>query len=445
MSQMKIWKIIKRRREQRATEHLRQAQLQDQAEEDLGRKVEEGNERDRITWEAAYGKKSGTDPHVDSGVGTEAPSVGKASLSIAGSNEVLSSRLDSIELNDLERGTRYIEGESKSGGKGKARATVTVRIASDDDVAQASAPASAIDGINAIDPHSDDHSSSPEDSTSLARPRDMPQKQGKAIRSFPGPEIVPLPFKVPLPDLDSDRRSSIAASVASDQIPMRMSKKLSGGSLKRTSSKRSQRSYIATSTSEEALLISHNHDDDGASSVEAAVDEVSDGQKSEVDGTTLAGLPTPDTAEKGLLKFSPPTEPHPVERPAQKISKMSLGQISSQSTPAQDENLVKEETKADDHAGLPEAAANNVSPTSSLSPPSKAPSLGSIAKENLKESTAMIPPAPEPSPKKPALGESLADLDNASKVVMAYRTNEWAKHLDRAEKPSLDDLRAANP
>ncbi|KAL9601702.1 MAG: hypothetical protein Q9219_002313 [cf. Caloplaca sp. 3 TL-2023] len=425
MSQMKIWQIVKRRREQRAAEHLRQEQLNEQAEEDLGRKIEEGNERDRATWEATYNGKGGTPLHVDSGIGTATPSTGKVSLSVVRTSEARSSKPGSIELHDLERGTSHLDDDPELGSKGKGKPTVTVCVASDDDVVPNS------------NPLPDRHSLPYDSSSSLVENRGVPKGQAKTTRSHEGPTVVPLPFQVPRPDSAGDRRSSVAASIASDHFSTRALQRLSGGSLRRTASRKSQRSYIAASTSEEALMISHDDDEDRASSVEAAADEGSDGRRSEVDGTTLAGLPSPEADEKSLLKFSPPAEPHPVERPGRKISESSLGQHASVPTYGGERGTGDPSTEEDQKTS--EAAADEVSPAQS-DLPSRAPSPAddSISK-------AAEPVTREPSPEKPAFGEVLTDLNNTSKVVMAYRTNEWAKHLDGAEKPSFDDLRATNP
>ncbi|KAL8734825.1 MAG: hypothetical protein Q9166_001177 [cf. Caloplaca sp. 2 TL-2023] len=423
MSQMKIWRIIERRREERATEHLRKQQLQDQAEDDLGRKIEAGNTRDRTLWEAAYNGKNGTSRQVDSGIGT---SVSKASLSIVGINEIVGSRSrgGSIEMNDLEHGAADPERDSRSEGKGKERATVTIRVASDDDIIQStSRPASVIDVSNAQSSHG----------------REALHPYAKGAEPSTSPNVVPLPFNVPSSDLEGDRGSSIAASIASEHFSSRMLKRLSGTSLKRTSSKRSQRSsYVATSTSEEAVLISHDDDgDDRASSVEATIDEISDGHRSEADGTTLAGLPTPDSDPEKLLKFSPPMEPHPVDRLGRQVSKMSLGQASSHSVPVPDSIAAGAPAVAP--VGEPEIGAEHTSPGLSHDPTS---ATEGKADEGDQNSQAPSKPTSEQPKEKPAFRASLADLDGASKVVMAYRTNEWAKHLDRAEKPSLDDLRA---
>ncbi|KAL8986836.1 MAG: hypothetical protein Q9177_003907, partial [Variospora cf. flavescens] len=443
MSQMKIWKIIRRRREERAAQQLKREQLQAQADEDLGRRVEEGNSRDRTLWEAAYGGKDRTNRHIDSGIGTEAPSVGKASLSIGGTNGVTGSRPQSIEMNDLEGGTMSIEHGSSLDGKGKARATVTIRVASDDDVVQSnSARASTGDDADPAHFATDAQSSQAKDSSSLVGSGDTVRPQEGNGKKSLGPEVVRLPFHVPEQDSSSDRRSSIAASIASEHFSTRVLKRLSGSPLKRTSSKKSQRSYIATSTSEEALMIPHGDEDDRASSIEANVDDISDGNRSdgsrsEVDGTTLAGLPSPAAEE--LLKFSPPTEPHPVERPDRKISKMSLDRRSSKSAPLQDEVQTGEPS-----CEKPQATTDSASADVNHNPHFQTPPNHETEAEQPANNAhqALISTRPEQAPQRPALRDSLADLQTSSKVAMTYRTNEWAKHLDRAEKPSLDDLRS---
>ncbi|KAL8725307.1 MAG: hypothetical protein Q9181_006461 [Wetmoreana brouardii] len=429
MSQMKIWKIIKRRREARDAENLRQEKLQDQAEQNLGRTIEEGNLRDRSVWEAAYNGRNGTDRHVDSGIGTEVPSVDKSSLSIMRASGVTGR--GSIELDELEHGKKLTEGDLRSGGKGKGRTTVTVRVASDDDVIHTSpTAASAIDEADQVSPLSETQSVQREDS-----PPCFGKGKAKTAKAS-GPEVVPLPFKVPDADTDDDKGSSNAASVASDHFPGRVLKKLSGASLKRTSSKRSQRSYIATSTSEEALMIAQNNDEDRASSVAANVDEISDGKISEADTTMLAVLPSPAPEAKDLLKYSPPMEPHLVDRPGHEVSEMSLSQASSHSTSGQDHGA------PEGHSAKVEDAANGTSPVGNPSPGSELPLSEAQEQSGLEKLGTDIESAAAPTPVKPAMHERLADLEGTSKVVMAYRTNEWAKHLDSAEKPSIDDLRA---
>ncbi|KAL8897881.1 MAG: hypothetical protein Q9192_002370 [Flavoplaca navasiana] len=432
MSQMKVWRIIERRREEKATEHLRKQQLQEQADNDLGRRIEEGNARDLHRWEAAYNGTDGKSRHIDSGVGTEAQSVRKTSLSIVGTNEITGSRTGSIELDNLGNARTGANGDLSNGGKGKGRATITLRVASDDDIDQgASRPTSTLAGTNAADPRSESRSLR---SIKSKKSRLSPVKPASTSAS---PNVVPLPFSVPASDPDGDRRSSIAASIASEHFSTRVLNRLSGAPLRRTSSKRSQRSYVAASTSEEALMISHDDDEDRGSSLEAAVDDASDAQRSEADATTLAGLPTPDTEK--LLKFSPPTETHPVDRLGRQVSEMSLNQVTmpAQTTTGVDDPGTEPQTIAGDTGSSPRHQATAVN-----SPGDKGDSAN--GNNSPAQSAAEQPPrnSPGQSVERRDMCASLAELDSASKVVMTYRTNEWAKHLDHAEKPSLDDIRS---
>ncbi|KAL8848702.1 MAG: hypothetical protein Q9221_006312 [Calogaya cf. arnoldii] len=432
MSQMKVWKIIEHRRQEKAAEQLKQQQLQEQAEDDLGRKIEEGNTRDLTIWEAKYKGKNGKSRHVDSGIGTEAQSVRKTSLSIIGTNEITGSRTGSVELDDLGHDRTGAERDPSTEGKGKGRATITVRVASDDDVVQTtSRPTSSIDGNNATIPRSEAQSLR---SVGSRKSRQSPVKPSSTSTS---PNVVPLPFSVPVSGPDIDRGSSVAASIASEHFSARVLKRLSGASLKRTSSKKSQRSYVATSTSEEALMIPYDDDDDRASSVEAAVDEASDGQKSEADATTLAGLPTPDTEK--LLKFSPPTETHPVDRLGRQVSEMSLNQvpITAQTATAAEDSAEESQITTDnaDLSDSSQAALANSPKTEEDTASDKVSQAQPVYKQ------VHSKPHEQPAERLP-MRASLAELNSASKVVMTYRTNEWAKHLDHAEKPSLDNIRA---
>ncbi|KAL9046748.1 MAG: hypothetical protein Q9214_000495 [Letrouitia sp. 1 TL-2023] len=453
MSQMKVWKIIKKRREERAAERLRQEQLQDQAEEDLGRKLEEGNEQERNVWETAYGGRDGDRKHIDSGIGTEVPSVKNRSFSFEGS--ALGSQVGSIEMDNLDR-PKASDGNST---KGKGRATVTVRIASDDEISlqtrlptdeehitTANHPSQSLgDGSIPSSPATvaaqssvaaDDHSEGKQKT-----------KNPKSLTKTLGPKITPLPFEIPPPDNDCDRHSSIAASVASENVSARPTKKIPGSSLMHNLSKRSQRSFVATSTSEEALMVPHI-DDDQESSIAATMDEVSDGHRSEADTSTLADALSAGGNRAASLKFSPPTEPHPMDRPNHKISEMSLGQKLSQGSPIENsepevqDSLTRASPVISEHQDSP--AKNRANPTTTTAQTNeehlKDTSLTEKLDSNPPANSATAVSSEEKKTARKSLAEQLPE--KTSKVVMAFRTNEWAKHLDQAEKPSLDDLKA---
>ncbi|KAL8740156.1 MAG: hypothetical protein Q9190_007110 [Brigantiaea leucoxantha] len=463
MSQMKIWKIVKKRRDERTAERLRQEQSRDQDEEDLGRKLEEGNQQDRNAWEAAYGGRNTDRQHVDSGIGTEAPSVGKGSLSIVNTSSIIGSQADSIEMSNLERSQE--KSESGSISKGKGRATVTIRVASDDELPPSgrisdteqhtvlgtlSSPPSAENLIT--------HSPSPaikdfsQTSAAGEETSDEAQKNSETSRSsrkVTGPEIVPLPFRVPQAG-EEDQRSSLGASIASENAPGRTLKRLSGPSLMRNLSKRSQRSYVATSTSEEALMIPFD-DDDQASSIAATMDEVSDGHGSEADTSTLADILSPVANGTALPKISPPTEPHPMDRPGHKISDLSLGHRLS-SAPVGEDVGQKQETDGASASLFPRSRQGSVSADQveaakdrDTQQVAEEPAKDPLIEGKIEAAQGNNPGTTVAFEERKATRKSLADQlpEAASRVVMAFRTNEWAKHLDQAEKPSLDDLRSA--
>ena len=411
MSQMKVWKVIKKRREQRTAEHIRREHLRDQAEEDLGRKLEEGNQKERTAWEAAYNGQ-----HTDSGVA----SVNRVSLSNNGTNH-------SVELDDLSQNGNDSHKGSKLEGKDKSRATVTVHVASEDEIASVHQHL-ASDVQEDLAMSQEDSRDEPSPAGSREYSENTPREDWKRLGRG-SPNVVPLPFNVPDADSSGDRRSSVAASIVSERFTTRVLKRLSGSSPKRSSSKKSQRSFIATSTSEEAIMLPQVNDD-WASSIAATVDNISDGPRSDADTTTLAGLPSPFPDMTAPLKFSPPAEPHPTDRPGRKISELSLGQTSSD-PPVANEGQTGQATGEDGLKPSQEPTLN-IESTYTKNP------IGN----GMATSVGEIPGAiADTQPVQPALSKGLAELQGASKVVMAYRTNEWAKHLDAAEKPMLEEPR----
>ena len=73
VSQLKLWKIIKERREQRAKERLEDERTNREEEENVGRRIENHTAEERNRWEAIYGDKdtvtTGVDSIRDSGFG----------------------------------------------------------------------------------------------------------------------------------------------------------------------------------------------------------------------------------------------------------------------------------------------------------------------------------------------------------------------------------------
>ena len=414
MSQMKIWKIIKERREEREAEQKRKQDQRNISDEEQGRKIEEGAALDRVEWEDRYGHKDKThvqERYLDSGVGTDEPSsTPKGSFSDA----------EGIEMHNL-----------KGPAEGSKNERSTIHVAQGDDSEQLnSANGERTRGsvLNASGGTST-HGSPGEafDATGSG-------PSSRAIRDLDPnltllPNVVHLPFKIPEVDAQNDdSRSSVAASLASEYLPDRLSKRLSGGSsLMRKLSKRPQRSYPAGGTDEEALVIPHaSHDDDDQdSSVAATIDGVSNDAELEdaLRSTRRASAAFDKRASQGSLdmlraqihesldpSFIPDFSPQPsvVDAISTKLPASKTSSIASSRRSSRGSFEGRDKPQVLDAAGDPSAKTLSNSETA----------------EQLASRAGLTGNLPE----------------GASKVVMAYRTNEWAKHLDGAELPEIDPL-----
>ena len=414
MSQMKIWKIIKKRREVREAEQKRKEHQRNISDEEQGRKIEEGAALDRVMWEDRYGHKDKThvqERYLDSGVGTDEPSsTRKGSFSDA----------EGIEMHNLKGPTEGCKNER-----------LTVHVTQDDDSNQRNsvngerARGSVLNASGGPSRHG-----SPGEAYDAAGSG----PSSREIHEFDPnltllPNVVHLPFKIPEVDAQNDdSRSSVAASLASEYLPDRLSKRLSGGSsLMRKLSKRPPRSYAAGGTDEEALVIPHaSHDDDDQdSSVAATIDGVSN------DAELDEALRSTRRASAAFDK---------------RASQGSLDMLRAQIHESLDPAFIP------DFSPQPSI----VDAVSTKLPASKAPSIASSRRSSTgsfggQDKPQILDAADEPSAKplsdpetseQRALRASLTGNlpEGASKVVMAYRTNEWAKHLDGAELPEIDPL-----
>ena len=408
MSQIKVWKIIKKRREARIAAQKDAQIKKDEAEGELGRQLEEGNGRDKTLWEKAFGGNEKA-RHVDSGIGMdESGHSRKESGTITNTSEG-----DTIEMNNIKAPSIM---SGKSAGKVGFCPQVTVRVAEEDEVSGLgfgdyadwrSRPSTDRDGVShqvgafkassviaesvkptSISTRSVRSASSPKQQASGSDA--LPQSELlDSQKSVAGPSIPALPFKIDDHIEDGDdvgsERSSIATFAASDRLPSRLSKRLSGNRLLNRLSQGSRKSLVA-STSEEALAIPHN--DDQESSAAADVGELDE---------------TSSLASKPLSK-SRSHEQNPLLQP--------LG--SSDTDP-------KILTLAD-LPGLsrPEGLSSQAKPAKQAS--AGGDEVAKVEPEQQEEYSA-------PSTLQPHLP------DNAPKIVTTYRTNEWAKHLDQAEAP----------
>lgn len=397
MAQMKVWKIIRQKRQERAVEQLRKDAEQDLAEEDLGRRLEAGNERDLAMWDAVYGGKKSTVSGIDSGIGTDEPSsTRKGSLNMVDVREVP----EGIELQN-------VQGSQKGSQKG---GRLMVHVAQDDGVSEV--PSLACQQSTESLPRSWREPSIQESRTGNSKPMASETSSIRSQNKTPHtkldpalslkPKFVPLPFHVPVESSQRDDEvSSVDADAASVNGSVEAPNRQFRSSLLRKLSGRSQRNILASTASEEALVIPYA-ENDRASSVAATMDGIS----------AHSSSGDPQSSRDDTYSQSP------------KIIS-ATGQDFSRSEVSNTENPALHGATSPALTEWPLAGGASAAQDLSLTDPRVPTQKPSHEESEQRAQTAH-------------LGENLPN--GASKVVMAYRTNEWAKHLDRADSPQFDEI-----
>lgn len=393
MSQMKVWKIIKQKREDRLSEQRRKEHQRNMSDEERGRKVEADNRQDQPLWEALHGgkgKAKAQEGYLDSGIGTDEPSSTRKSSW----GDVQDAEAEGMELQNIP--------DSRNGSGDKGR--VTIHVGQDDfeEISLVGGQRTSLDRPLAEMSAETSNPFTRENPSVNVRAKSRAQSIDPDLTLKP--KVVPPPFNIP--DLDfasDDDGSSVEADAPSDHLPYRGSKRLSGSSIARKLSKRSRHSYVAGNTSEEILMIPHV-EDDRASSIAATHDGRSDhGDSDEV------------------LTYSRSQNPV-VERVLDDASLEALEAASHKGLDAgsgiDNSTAQKPETVA-----LPGSRPVSMA----LEEPSKAGSSKYAPSETSAQRAERV-----------RLSGNLPD--GGSKVVTAYRTNEWAKHLDAADAPEVDQL-----
>ena len=429
--------IVKKHRDQKAAERLKEEQQKEQAELNLGEKLEERNERDKVMWEAVYGDQAyrkAPAEDLELGAGTTANSKTASTSGIAA---------HSFE-------TVSVKSAGNSEKKAQLSSSVTLPVASEASVyetpfattenlisAELEAHEKSIPG--SLREPSTDVPTDPTSTLSAGQTANSGHSQEGSVQSEP--QVVPLPFNVSGHDFkdDDDERSSIATFAISDRAPSYMSMRLSSSSLLRKFPKPSEQRCVYRTPTEEVSAVSL--EDDRASSVAATFDGVEDDLSSEEEGrpgslheTRSLEKPEVETVAEPLCGSSTPLNPE----------KLSNGYS--------DEKPAFIERAANEGAWEPKSIDDDESATTEIFVPAKS-TCGSIASR--KQRGAVTEAQRARSTKSATASElnqgelhpaSFRDQlpEGASKVEMAYRTNEWAKHLDRAEMPLVEDLKESS-
>jgi hypothetical protein len=440
ISQLKLWRVVKERREKNAAQRLQRDEDTKREEEELGRRIETDMSRERARWEAAYGNKN---TQQDSVMEVSEKSTPKTSTSIRNQERSLPSSTESVEMVSLPpTSSTGVQGIPRSGSKNtQSGPTVTVTVLPEEDeiqqidhdgnvVRSQENPLLASDdaptNTNASTRTSTDYGAS--GSSNL--PRTTSTRSSLRSSLPPPPAIVPLPFRIPQEadeTLDDDNASvsAVPESIhqpASTHRPL--SKRLSGGSMmKRFSAHRNS----LDETENESLIIPHI-EDDRASSLAATLDE-------EDDNVSLAEISAPSSPlQSGFgIGIAGERETHLDTTP--KSSDESNKNDNAASAAARRSLTVSTDPQSKPHQ------ANRAS----LNSPRQAyDAMTSVAEEEAErsphsKSKSAAPSVNSHTESQVGLSEN-ALPKNMSRIAMSYRTNEWAKHLEVAENPSLDDI-----
>ena len=431
LSQLKIWKVIQAKRNARELERQEANRQRDELEEELGQRIEAGNASERKRWEQTYGDGK------DSGIGTEDNSTWKDSkaTSFDETKTARGAAVTTIELEELpSRPSGSEAGGSKEsfwlGEEDRSRSKASVAQAEPEEswefgLSRALNMIGGVENLDKIQPAEPPERSAspvkqeaPTVTITHAKGGDTPKKEMKKRRSRePGPEVVPLPFRVPTTeDARDDDMESNATFASSQRDTKRLSHRLSGAHLTKrlsTLSARSKNSQLSiyTSPSAEALMDVERSPRTPSSSV-FAVEDGADGRSvaSNDDDTASDRLEGPEGEKRKSVPSPMALKKFDFELPNDTLQLPTADDASSRkrdstskrdSASARSPTRVKFDLEASAAGDSTAERAQSVKSKSSGKPASSGSKKGRISKQNLDE---MLP-------------------SGASRVVLQYRTN----------------------
>jgi hypothetical protein len=443
MSQVKLWKILKERREAKDAEKRQQVADLEALDEDVGRRVEEGNREERAQWEMVYGGKSSEEVTVN-----ERPNTGKMSRTDSGigdddlrkkSGEAKNGETEEfIETEEMRRERE----EHMAMENGNQSTEVPGQQAGQEDQDRIMPiPVGTGESTNEVARHSEEIKMRRSSQSQRVPPQPAslaPETPTDRRVLTPTPEVIPLPIPIPIEDdeKDEDDISSLATWA---------------GESNRSDMQEGQ-ILVDIITTPRFLKREQEEEEDRASSLAATLDEEDDAMASQVD------LPSLNEAEDVVSPFSADDDTSPTVTSANFATNLNSLEITPATTP--DTTPKREDPQYLPLLGLrtfeggkdsivsswdkgiftgDHSKANSTHPTTPTvtSPPS-------VADTSLKVQKFPVNLAPASSPKEDEPESSTVGVPQlpakCSRVVKNYRTNEWAKHLGDAEKPDLDEL-----
>ncbi|UKZ88287.1 uncharacterized protein TrAFT101_004049 [Trichoderma asperellum] len=485
-SQMKLWRVVRDRRDRKALKLAEDQRCLQQEEENVGRNIGQQTARERVAWEKVYGGRilqdsNGTSTTSHYSYGTDSGSNSKRQPRIHSESICTESKTD-IEMTELSDSSVVQAGADGLMSMEMAKeGKFMVRIAADEVMETpnnregeiAEEPIDAISEFGAEGVDSDRAGSHSE----MAKEKEISQISSERRRSSrqksttPAPEVVPLPFKTPTEeDLKSIGDRSSVATFADDEVfasatPLRNSlvQRVSQSSVTLLRSLSQQRKknmsperQLETGESSEDLVepVASVHDD-SRSSLAATVDyeSLSDYQndhESVIDGGIRKSIEI--TAELGEAEATQNPEAAEVEAAAvnniekseviesQTISKKMPANEEIEATSGSNEKFDGDGDELDREVS--DAKAGNAAgeeETSAAHEQEHTATAGSMTEGKLPESNEKNKSVSSASSIPVTLTKDRLPT-SMSKAALSYRTNEWAKHLGHADTPEPDAI-----
>lgn len=417
MSQVKVWKIVKERRAKKEEKQRMEDESREQRDSAIGKTVEADNERSLADWERIYGDKQGVQYHSDSGVGTSVDSLAKKSTSVR------ERELESIEMDD-NPGTA----KQKRGSKGIGP-SVLVRVASEDEVPDERSEQRdmSFDNNDELGWWADNKSTkSFRGKSNRTSPASIDQSSLNEMPVQPGgPEVVPLPFSPPvIQEEDEPEAASENDSVGTKMFAEKSSvHERRGVSLNKLALEK---------LDGQASTGLPRIDDDRASSV-AATDNDEHDAGGALLGNRSSLAPSPYQIDfknkESLSPFSDNFKDRTGERSRNSSAPGTPGEAPV--VELDEEELVRPSTDKGAEAKAQMAKQKSTKPPPKISAPDRRSTSSKVADDA--DGEHFDGEDSETRELNGNLPESM------SKVAMAYRTNEWAKHIADADEPDLEE------
>lgn len=430
ISQLRLWRLVKERRAKREEQAKEQAESQQIHEAELGREIEDRFQKERREWEARYEGKGASDAGGES----------SSASTLSEQGHPGTAHDSKVDLSEPEKEQPVVDVAS---------------VHDDDEILQVDAPRSPVaqDGL-VVRSAQLSRSNSARPSSEIMGPSRMSRTISVAGSLKPSssppppPVIVPLPFKIPQEDAISHAsdNASVSALPDTEEVPLTDEQPISRRASARPTMKRlsTAKSSVDGFQSEDVVLLSQIEDDRG-SSVAATWDEE--------DVISLPELSRPSS----LVEDDNKTEPTATDssslksedgRGVQDNSGFASGEEAgmSSSTPTIDVQLAESLDDGSHTYGSASSLSHNgprQSLTVSLEPKHDTVGAGvSSPRSPRPRHDTLVKGDSEKSASAKSDVEDFASIlrPRLSKVAQSYRTNEWAKHLEAAEKPEVDEI-----